>query len=167
MKRLRSLLALAALVFTLSNSAQAQQAITPDQLVGVWKFHSQVIHNASTTGKDMAGPFASGFLMYVREGKNLRLSVNLAGAERKQAVRYATDEEAIQLFRSYTGYTGIVELSSTATSEGTPGTTTIDVDLDQHGIGPHPRTYMLDGTKLTTVTKDFTITTTTSFEKVQ
>ena len=167
MTRLRSSLAVAALAFAQSNWAQAQQAITPDQLVGVCKFQSQVIHNASTTGKDMAGPFAGGFLTFVREGKNLRISVNLAGAERKQAGGYATDEEALQLFRSYSGYSGIVELGSTATSEGTPVTTTIDVDLDQHGLGPHPRTYMLDGTKLTVVTKDFTTTTTTSFEKAQ
>jgi hypothetical protein len=97
-----------------------------------------VIHDASTTGEDRVGPLSIGYLTFVREGKNLRASVNFATADRKQASGYATDGEAVQLFRSYNAYTGIVELASNATGEGTP-VTTIDIDLDPHGIGAHPR----------------------------
>lgn len=167
MKEFLRSVAFAALVFALSNSAQAQQVVTADQLVGVWKLQSQVIHNATTTGKDIVGPLTIGYLTFVRDGKKLRASVNFAAADRKQASGYASDDEALQLFRSYSAYSGIVELDSTSTAEGTPATTTIDVDLDPHGIGPHPRIYILDGTKLTIISKLMTTTTTTSFEKVQ
>jgi hypothetical protein len=100
-------------------------------------------------GADTVGQLATGYLTFVREGKNLRASVNFAEADRKQARGYATDDEALQLFRSYSAYSGIVELGSTSTAEGTPATTTIDVDLDPHGIGQHARMYVIDGNKLT------------------
>lgn len=167
MKRHLATLALVALAFAVSGTARAQQAITPDQLIGTWKLRSQVIHNAATTGEDTFSHLAIGYLTFVRDGNNLRASVNFAAADRKQAVGYATDDEAVQLFRSYSAYSGIVELGSTATAEGTPATTTIDVDLDPHGIGQHPRIYILDGTKLSVISKVLTITTTTIFEKIQ
>jgi Lipocalin-like domain len=168
MKKILRALAFASLAFSLSNTAQAQQAITADQLVGAWKLKSMVIHDASTTGEDRVGPLSIGYLTFVREGKNLRASVNFATADRKQASGYATDGEAVQLFRSYNAYTGIVELASNATGEGTPVTTTIDIDLDPHGIGAHPRVYVLDGTRLTVINKPTaTVTTTTVFEKVE
>jgi hypothetical protein len=94
--------------------------------------------------------------------------VNFAAPDRKQTSGYATDGEAVQLFRSYNAYTGIVELSSATSAEGTPVTTTIDVDLDPHGIGPHPRIYVLDGRRLTVINKPTaTVTTTTVFEKLE
>jgi VanZ family protein len=167
MKRHFTSLALVALAFAASGTARAQQAITPDQLIGTWKLRSQVVHNAATTGDDTVSHFVLGYLTFVRDGNNLRASVNFAAAGRKQAIGYATDDEAVQLFRSYSAYSGIVELSSTATAEGTPATTTIDVDLNPHGIGPHPRIYILDGTRLSVISQVSTIITTTFFEKTQ
>jgi len=168
MKKVLGALAFASLAFPLLNTAQAQQAITIDQLVGAWKLKSMIINDKSTTGGDIVGPLSIGYLTFVRDGKNLRASVNFATADRKQASGYATDSEAVQLFRSYNAYTGIVELSSTATGEGTPVTTTIDIDLDPHGIGAHPRVYVLDGRRLTVINKPTaTVTTTTVFEKVE
>jgi Lipocalin-like domain len=139
MKKILRALAFASLAFSLSSTAQAQQAITADQLVGAWKLKSMVIHDASTTGEDRVGPLSIGYLTFVRDGKNLRASVNFSEPDRKQALGYATDGEAVQLFRSYNANSGIVELASAISAEGTPVTTTIDVDLDPHGIGPHPR----------------------------
>ena len=112
MKKILRSLPLASLAFSLSYAAQAQQAITADQLVGAWKLKSMVINDKSTTGGDIVGPLSIGYLTFVREGKNLRASVNFAAPDRKQASGYATDGEAIQLFRSYNAYTGIVELAS-------------------------------------------------------
>ena len=167
MKRHLISLVFVALPFAISSAAQAQQAVTPDQLVGAWKLQSELVHDAATTGNDIVGPLAIGYLTFVREGDNLRVSVNFAERDRTQASGYATDDEALQLFRSYSAYSGIIELGSPSTAEGTPVTTTIDVDLDPHGVGPHARTYRLDGTKLTIVSKLRTITTTALFEKVQ
>ena len=112
MKKILRSLPLASLAFSLSYAAQAQQAITADQLVGAWKLKSMVISDKSTTGGDIVGPLSIGYLTFVREGKNLRASVNFAAPDRKQASGYATDGEAIQLFRSYNAYTEIVELAS-------------------------------------------------------
>jgi hypothetical protein len=166
MKRHLIPLASVALAFAISSTAQAQQAITPDQLVGVWKLQSNVSHDVST-GKDTISPLSIGYVTLVRQGKNLRTSVNFSTPDRKQAGTDATDAEAVQLFNSYVAYSGIVELGSTATAEGTPVTTTIDVDMEPSGIGPHPRTYVLNGTKLTVMVKETpTITRTTVFEKV-
>jgi Lipocalin-like domain len=155
-----------ALAFAISNAAQAQQAITPDQLVGVWKLQSIVNHDVST-GKDTTSPLSLGYLTFVLQGKKLRASVNYSASDRKEAGADATNAEAIQLFNSYVAYSGIVELGSTATAEGTPVTTTIDVDLAPSGIGPHPRTYVLNGTKFTVITKQASTITTAAFEKVQ
>jgi Lipocalin-like domain len=167
MKRPLISFAFVALALALSGAAQAQQAITPDQLVGVWKLQSQVVHDASN-GKDNVGPLSIGYLTFVQQGKNLRTSVNFSEPDRKQAGADATDAEAIKLFNSYVAYSGIVELGSTATAEGTPVTTTIDVDMEPAGIGPHPRTYVLSGTKLTVLVKEGPTTTRTSvFEKLQ
>jgi hypothetical protein len=101
MKRHFTPLVLVALAFAVSGTARAQQAITPDQLIGAWKLRSQVIHNAATTGEDTVSHLAIGYLTFVRSGKNLRASVNFAAPDRKQARGYATDDEAIQLFGSY------------------------------------------------------------------
>lgn len=133
----------------------------------MWKLQSQVFHDVSS-GKDTTGPISIGYITLVRQGKNLRTSVNFSEPDRKQASADATDAEAAHLFKSYVAYTGIVELGSTATAEGTPATTTIDVDMEPAGIGPHPRTYVLSGTKLTVIVKEGPTTTlTTVFEKVQ
>ena len=51
MKRHLIPFAFVALAFAISSTARAQQAITPDQLVGVWKLQSIVNHDASTGGK--------------------------------------------------------------------------------------------------------------------
>jgi hypothetical protein len=168
MRKILGVLAFASLAFPLSNTAQAQQPITADQLVGAWKLKSMIIHDASTTGEDRVGPLSIGYLTFVRDGKNLRASVNFAEPDRKQVSGYATDGEAVHLFRSYNAYTAIVELASTATGDGTPVTTTIDIDLDPHGSGAHPRVYVLDGRRLTVINKPTaTVTTTTVFEKVE
>ena len=168
MKHFLTSLAFAALWFAISNPSQAQQAITTDQLIGAWKLKSMIIHNASTTGADTVSPLSFGYLTFVKSGNNLRASVNFAGSDRKQARGYATDDEAIQLYRSYSAYSGIVELASTPTGEGTPVTTTIDVDMDPHGIGAHPRIYVLNGAELRVITKATeTVTTTTLFERVE
>jgi hypothetical protein len=163
----RHLIPFAFVAFAISSTAQAQQAITPDQLVGVWKLQSIVNHDVST-GKDTTSPLSIGYVTYVRGGKNLRNSVNFSAPDRKEAGRDATEAEAIQLFNSYVAFSGIVVLGSTATAEGTPVTTTIDVDMEPFAIGPHPRTYNLNGTKLTITIKETpTITSTTVLEKVQ
>jgi hypothetical protein len=168
MKKILGSLAFASLAVFVSNIAQAQQPIATDQLVGAWKLKSMVIHDTTTTGEDRVGPLSIGYLTFVRVGKNLRASVNFAEPDRRQASGYATDSEAIQLLRSYNAYTGVVELAPAASVEGTPVTTTIDVDLDPHGIGAHPRIYVLDGTRLTVINKpNATVTTTTVFEKVE
>jgi hypothetical protein len=167
MKRHSIPFAFVALAFAISSSAQAQQAITPDQLVGVWKLQSIVYHDAST-GKDTISPLSIGYVTLVREGKHLRTSVNLSAPNRKEAGTDATDAEIIRLFRSYVAYSGVVELGSTATDEGTPVTTTIDVDMEPSAIGPHSRTYVLSGAKLTVLIKATpTIMSTSVFEKVQ
>jgi Lipocalin-like domain len=158
--------AFVAFPFAISSTAQAQQAITPDQLVGVWKLQSIVNHDLST-GKDTISPLSLGYLTFVRQGKKLRASVNYSAPDRKEADTHATDAEAIQLFNSYVAYSGVVELGSTATAEGTPITTTIDVDMEPSGIGPHPRTYVLNGTKFTVITKQTSTITTAVFEKVE
>jgi hypothetical protein len=75
MKRHLIPFAFVALAFAISSRAQAQQAITPDQLVGVWKLQSIVSHDVST-GKDTISPLSIGYVTLVREGKNLRTSVN-------------------------------------------------------------------------------------------
>jgi hypothetical protein len=92
MKLFLTALTLAVFALAISNSARAQQAITADQLVGVWKLKSMTIHNASTTGEDMVSPLSIGYLTFVREGKNLRASINFAATDRKQAQGYATDQ---------------------------------------------------------------------------
>ena len=43
MKKVLGALAFASLAFPLLNTAQAQQAITIDQLVGAWKLKSMII----------------------------------------------------------------------------------------------------------------------------
>jgi hypothetical protein len=135
--------------------------------VGLWKLQSIVNYDA-ITGKDTISPLSIGYLTFVREGKNLRASVNYSTPDRKQAGTDATDAEAIQLFKSYVAYSGSIELGSTATAEGTSVTTTIDVDLQPSGIGPHPRIYVLNGTNITVTLKATpTITSTSVFEKVQ
>jgi Lipocalin-like domain len=167
MKQLLILSASFALAFAISGAARAQQAITPEQLVGVWKLQSIIDHDEST-GKNTISPFSIGYTTLVREGKNLRTSVNFSTPNRKEADRDASDTDAVQLFNSYLAYSGILELSSTATPEGTPGITTIDVDLQPSGIGPHSRIYALNGTKLTvTIKATPTLTSTSVFEKVQ
>ena len=167
MKRHLAALGFVALAGAISSTASAQQALTPDQLVGAWKFQSGVTHNA-TTGADTPVSYSAGFLTYVPVGKTLRLSVNLAGLDRKEAAPTATDAEAVQLFKSYNAYSGIVELGATATTEGTPVTTNIDVNLNQSILGKYPRTYRVDGTKLTVIIKSSAdVTSTSVWEKVQ
>ena len=60
MKKILRSLALASLAVSLSNTAQAQQAITADQLVGAWELKSMVIHDASTTERTEWVPSQSG-----------------------------------------------------------------------------------------------------------
>ena len=161
-----TLLAFATLAYAISTAAQAQQAIAA-AAVGVWKLQSTVIHNVKT-GKDTKVPITTGYLTFVRDGTNLRGSANLAAPGRREAGGTATNAEAVQLFRSYTAYSGTVALAAAATAEGTPVKTTIDVDLNQSGLGTFSRTYAIDGTKLTITSKPSPeLTSTAVFEKAQ
>src|SRR5277367_1236046 len=83
MKRFLAPLAFVALTFAISATAKAQQAITADKLVGAWKLQSLVTHDA-TTGKDTISPLSIGYVTFVRDGKNLRASVNFAAPDRKE-----------------------------------------------------------------------------------
>ena len=80
-----------------------------------------------------------GYVTYVRAGKNLRASVNFSAPERKEVAMAVTDAEAIELFKSYNAYSGVIELGSTATAEGTPVTIKIDVNLNPAGLGTYAR----------------------------
>ena len=157
-----------ALGLAISGAAHAQQAITPDQLVGVWKLQSQVFHDASS-GKDTTGPLSIGYVTLVRQGKNSqdlgRLLRNQTGNKR---ARMLPTRRPLNCSSRMLRTREFFELGSTATAEGTPATTTIDVDMEPAGIGPHPRTYVLSGTKLTVIVKEGPTTTLTSvFEKVE
>jgi hypothetical protein len=77
MKRPLIAFASVALTLALSGAAQAQQAITPDQLVGVWRLQSQVVHDASN-GKDTVGPLSIRYLAFAQQEKNLRTLVNFS-----------------------------------------------------------------------------------------
>ena len=93
MKRHLISLVFVALPFAISGTARAQQAITPDQLVGAWKLQSQVFHNAATTGNDTVGPLAIGYLTFVREGNNLRASGYDSAVVQAAFLRCAVDAQ--------------------------------------------------------------------------
>ena len=54
-----------------TGAAFAQQAVTAEQVAGVWKFHSGVAHDSKTNANTPL-PIRDGLLTFIQIGKGLR-----------------------------------------------------------------------------------------------
>jgi hypothetical protein len=148
----KHVIGVALLVFTYaaSSAAFAQQAVTAEQIAGAWKFHSGVAHD-SKTNADTPLPIRSGLLTFVQVGKNLRMTAIVAIGDRKPAGPTPADSDAAQLYKSFTAYSGLIEIGATATAEGTPVTNNVDIALNPSMPGKLQRLYRIDGSTLTVI----------------
>jgi len=152
MRKLLNGAVLAALIGGSAGSAFGQQAVTAEQVAGVWKFHSGVSHD-ETTNTDKALPITAGYLSFVQIGKNARVVVITALGDRKPAGSTPTDAEIAQLYKSFGAYSGLIEFGTTASSDGTPIVNNVDLALNPAMPGKLSRVYRVSGSTLTVTLK--------------
>ena len=120
--------------------------MTKDQLFGSWK----VLSFKAIAGNDISyplGPEPGGYIGF----SPTRFWVMLADSTRKPPVSAAlTDAEAISLMRSCVAYTGMYELESPPTAEGSKIAICVDAASNQALVGTDRIFFLrLNGNELT------------------